>query len=48
MYRGHVTGMESMTRQMAASFLTKTWEAVSPGVLDETWSIDDGIDDAES
>jgi hypothetical protein len=40
--------MEPMIRQMAANFLIRAWQAISPGVLNEAWSIYDGIDEAES
>jgi hypothetical protein len=39
MYRVHTAAEGVMTKQTAAGFLVRAWEAVSSQVLDDAWSI---------
>jgi hypothetical protein len=43
-YRSDVAAFEPISRQMAAAFLIRAWEAVSIAVLGDAWATDEDME----
>jgi hypothetical protein len=46
-YRTHVSSLEKVSKQVAAAFLMRTWEAVSPAVVNDAWALSKELEEDE-